>query len=384
MKILQLISYFNPRFGGDVLACYNLSRQLAKKGHEVTILTTDFGYDPGFAQDLASEGITVVPFHAVAHIGLFIYTPSMNHWLRNNGMHVDLIHMHNFRSYQNNCMVSFALKNTIPYILQAHGSVQPFFEKQRLKKLYDLVWGTRLLKNVSRVIALCESEADQYRRMHIAEEKLTIIQNAIDLSDFSDLPVKGTFRKKYAIAENEKMILFLGRIHKIKGIDLLIAAYADLVKEIPEIRLVIAGPDDHFLSVLMDQIRVLNLPKPPLFTGPLYNREKLAAYVDADVYVLPSRYETYPTTVLEAWACGTPVIVTTGCLSSDLVEKAGYVSTPDVNGLKKSILTVFGDETRRMKNKKAGLDLVKTELSMASFIRKIEDLYEETMHFPAS
>ena len=174
-----------------------------------------------------------------------------------------------------------------------------------------------------------------------------------------------------------------GRIHKIKGIDLLIAAYSDLVKEIPDIRLVIAGPDDNFLSVLKDQIRRLNPQKMPLFTGPLYNQEKLAAYVDADVYVLPSRYETFPTTVLEAWACKTPVIVTKGCLIFELVAKAGNVSSLDVKDLKNTILAVFNDETQRMKNKKAGLNLIKTELNMVSFINKIEEVYKETILIPS-
>jgi glycosyltransferase involved in cell wall biosynthesis len=382
MKILQIVSYFNPKFGGDVLACYNLTRQLAKKGHSVTILTTDFGFDTGFAENLMSEGVQIIPFPVLAHVGLFIYTPSIKAWLRENGKDFEIIHLHNFRSYQNNCAVSYAVKNTIPFILQAHGSVQPFFQKQLLKKLYDRVWGNNLLKNTSGIIALCESEADQYRKMNIPEDKIRIIPNSIDLSEFSDLPLKGTFRTKYGIGENEKVILFLGRIHKIKGIDILIEAYADLVKEVPEIRLVIAGPDDHFLSVLQDQIRRLHVEKQPLFTGPLYNQEKLAAYVDADVYVLPSRYETYPTTVLEAWACGTPVIITTGCLSSDLVEKAGYVSSPDAAGLKDTILTVFSYKDQREGNITRGLELVKTELNMASYIRKMEDFYKEIILSP--
>jgi len=248
-----------------------------------------------------------------------------------------------------------------------------------LKRLYDVVWGNKILKNASRVIALCEAEAEQYRTMGVPENKIVIIPNGLDLSQFLNLPEKGTFRSKYGISENEKIVLFLGRIHKIKGIDLLIDAYSDLLKELPNIRLVIAGPDDNYLSVIKKQIQREKLDKSPLLTGPLYGQEKLAAYIDADVFVLPSRYETFPNTLMEAWACGTPVIVTKRCLISDIVEKAGYVSAFDVKELKNTIKIVLNDEKQRMINVNAGLELIKNELNISSCLDQIEKVYKETI-----
>jgi glycosyltransferase involved in cell wall biosynthesis len=78
-------------------------------------------------------------------------------------------------------------------------------------------------------------------------------------------------------------------------------------------------------------------------TGPLYEDDKLAAYVDADVYVLPSRYEIFGNTVLEACACGTPVIVTDRCGVSDFVSEFGYVSSFDKKELKETIIKVLTD-----------------------------------------
>lgn len=379
MKILQVIPFFAPKFGGSVASVFLLSKELAKRGHSITIITSDLDYDKNYAQNLEEIGVEIIPFHNIVNYGLFIYTPSIKTWLRDNVKNFDVIHMHTFRSYQFSLVTKYGNENNIPTILQARGSVLPFFEKQLLKKLYDVVWGNKILKNVSKVIAICKSEAEQYRTMGVPENKIVIIPNGLDLSQFSNLPAKGIFRSKYGIAENERIILFLGRIHKIKGIDLLIDAYSDLLKEIPNIRLVIAGPDDNYLSVINDQIQREKPDKIPLLLGPLYDQEKLAAYIDADVFVLPSRYETFPNTVLEAWACGTPVIVTKGCLISDIVEKAGYVSAFDVKELKSTIKLVLNDEKLRMILANSGLELVQNELNLISCVNKIERVYKEAI-----
>ena len=379
MKILQAIPFFAPKFGGTVTSVFLLSKELAKRGHKVTIITSDLDYDKNYVQTLEAFGVEVIPFHNVANYGLFIHTPSIKPWLWNNVKNYDVIHMHNFRSHHFSLLTKYATENNIPTILQARGTVLPFFEKQLLKHLFDGIWGYKILKNVSKVIALCESEAEQYRTMGVPENKIVIIPNGLDVSQFSNFPAKGIFRSKYHISKEDIVILFLGRIHKIKGIDILIHAYADLLKEIPNTRLVIAGPEDSYLSVIKDQIQREKPENIPLFTGPLYGQEKIAAYIDSDVFVLPSRHDAFPNTILEAWACGTPVIVTKGCLIADIVEKAGYVSDLDANELKETIKTVLTDETRRMKNVHTGLELIKNEFNLTSCLDKMEKIYQDTI-----
>ena len=150
MKILQVILFFSPKFGGSVTVPYQLSKELSKRDHDVTIITTDFGFDSEYAKSIEGYGVRVIPFRTIVNFGPFIYTPSIKPWLRENIRKFDVIHMHDFRSYQNIVIHSFAMKYGIPYIVQAHGSVLPFFEKQNLKKLYDFVWGNKILKNASK------------------------------------------------------------------------------------------------------------------------------------------------------------------------------------------------------------------------------------------
>lgn len=377
MKILQVIPYFNPKRGGDVNICYNLSRHLAKRGYDVTILTTNFEFDEQFADSIKKENIKIISVHCVASLGLFLYTPSIKKWLKKNIRYYDIIHMHTYRAYQNIIIWKYARKYNIPYIVQAHGSLLTFFIKPLLKKLYDMIWGYKLLKDASKVIALTETEKEQYKEMGIDEEKIEIVPNGIDLSEYEDLPERGKFRKKYEIKDGEKIVLYLGRLHKIKGLDLLVEAFADLTKKIDNIRLVIVGPDDGFLSILKSQIEKLGINEKVLLTGPLYGKDKLEVYVDADVYVLPSRYETFPNTVLEAFACETPVIVTDRCGISNIVNEGGCVIEYDKNQLKEAIVRILNDSQLRITYGKKGKKLVEEKYDWNKIAGRIEKIYRE-------
>jgi len=380
MRILQVIPFFSPKFGGSVAVPYQVSMELSKRGHEVTILTTDFGFDWEYAKTIQGHNVKVIPFRTIVNFGLFIYTPSINTWLRENIRNFDIIHMHNFRSYQNNRVCHFSIKNCIPYIVQAHGTVLPFFEKQNLKKVYDIVWGHKILKYSLKVLALTDIEAEQYQVMGVPKSKIRIIPNGLDLSEFSPLPKRGEFRTVYNIPEEEKLILSLGRIHKIKGIDLLISAYSELVKEVGDVRLIIAGPDEHYLSVITDQIKELNLQKKILFTGPLYGRDKLSAYVAADIFVLPSRYEAFPMTLLETMICGTPVIVSDACGCEKLLNNAGcgsIVNFNDVQSFTRCAREILDNPLIFKKAALAGQRYISENFSWNRIIHDIEEVYEE-------
>jgi glycosyltransferase involved in cell wall biosynthesis len=380
LKILQVVPFFTPARGGSVIVPYHLSKELATKGHEITVITTDFEFDKDYANSLEEEGVNVVHLHCIANIGLFLFSPGMKKWLRNNIKKFDIIHMHNYRSYQNNVVYRFAKKFDVPYILQAHGSILPFFAKQRLKKLYDWVWGYKLLKYTSKVIALTTTESQQYKKMGVNEDKIEIVPNGINPSKYNNLPKRGEFRSKYSIGRDEKIILYLGRIHKIKGIDLLVQSFADLTMELDNVRLVIVGPDDGYLSTLIKIIKHSKIDDKVIFTGPLYETDKLEAYVDADVYVLPSMYETFPMTVLEACACGTPVIVTDRCGIADIVDgKVGYVVEFDKDQLGDAILELLGSDDLRAELGGKGKKLMKEEFGWDGIVRKVEKIYEKVI-----
>lgn len=390
MKILQVISSFPPAYsyGGPARVAYEISKELVKRGHEVTVYTTDvydacsrFKYDNN---PMWMDGIEVYYFKNVsnklAQRKNLATAPMMAFALNKNVEKFDVIHLHEYRSFQAIFVSHYAKKYNIPCILQVHGAVQPIFQRQGLKKIFDLFFGYKILRDASKVIALTETEAEQYKKMGVDEDEIEIVPNGIDLSEYNDLPERGEFRKKYGIKGEEKIILYLGRIHEIKGIDLLVEAFADLVKELDNIKLVIVGQDDGFLSTLKRQIEDLNLGDKILLTGPLYEQDKLKAYVDADVYVLPSVYETFPVTVLEACACGTPVIVTDRCGIADIVDgRIGYVVEYDKDQLRGAIIKVLSDEGLRKRFGEKGRKLIEEKFTWEKIIEQSEKIYEEVI-----
>ena len=385
MRILQVTPTFVPsKFGGVKVVSYTLSKALVKKGHEVTVYTTDADMGHSRLRNIKNiknlEGLNVIYFKNINNWLAFkyrLFLPlGMGSAIRKDITNFDIIHLHDYRSFLCGITHHYAKKCGIPYVLQAHGSVLPTFQKQRLKKIFDLFFGYRILKDATKVIALTKTEAEQYKKMGVDEDKIEIVPNGIDLSEYENLPEKGEFRKKYGIREDEKIISYLGRIHKIKGVDLLVKAFADLTKDLEDVRLVIVGPDDGFLSTLKRQIGDLKCGDKVLFTGPLFERDKLEAYVDADVYVLPSVYEIFGITVLEAWACGTPVIVTARCGIADIIDgKVGCVVGYDKDQLRVAILKILSDEGLRRRFGKEGKSLVIEKFGWAEVILDVEKIY---------
>jgi Glycosyltransferase len=233
----------------------------------------------------------------------------------------DIVHIHEHRQTLAIIASYFARKNNIPYIVQAHGSVLPFFQKEGLKNLFDKVFGFKILHNASCVFALTEVEKEQYLKMGVDEERIEIVPLGINLEEYENLPSFGKFRSKFNIAENDKLILFVGRIHEIKGLGLLIDAFNDLINQNYEknsledtgghsIKLAIVGPDDGYLTELEDKIKEYSLEENVIITGPLYKEEKQEALVDCDLFVMPSKYESFTTSGLEAMACSKPLVLT--------------------------------------------------------------------------
>jgi len=211
----------------------------------------------------------------------------------------------------------------------------------------------------------------------VPEKKIEIIPNGIDLSEYGNQPHKRTFKKKFGIGEDERTVLYLGRIHRIKGIDIFVKAFASVIEKLDDVKLVVVGPDDGYLGELEALTKVLKIEDKVLILGPLYGKNKLEAYVDADVYALPSRYETFPMSVLEAVACGTPVILTENCgITEYFRDKVGLVVNPDSNHLREALLEILLDQDKQDSFRES-CNTVIEEFSISKTVSKLEEVYEE-------
>jgi glycosyltransferase involved in cell wall biosynthesis len=363
---------------------YYITKELAKRGHEVHVYASNMldlhGKDSIKAADRVVNGVDVSYLRSLWRYKTFIVTPSVLPLLSKNLTGFDIIHIHDCRCFQGISTYLFAEAESMPYVLQPHGSYlsssQGSFNINLARSALDKLVSDRIFRNAAKVIALTNAEAYEYSCAGVPKEKIAIVPNGIDLSEYANLPSEGFFKKKFGLDENEKIILYLGRIHKIKGIDILVRAFSNVVKKLDDAKLVIAGPDDGYLRETVALVNALKVEKRVVFAGPLYGRDKLEAYVDADVYVLPSRYETFPMSILEALACGTPTILTENCgISEDFKDGAGLVVKPDSDHLSEALIEMLMSRAKQKVFRKNRSTLPE-RFSISGTVSRLERVYE--------
>lgn len=371
LKIMQVIQFFSPKMGGSVGNVYGLSKTLAKMGHEVTICTSDYAFDNEYAKEL--PGVRIEKF--ASKFGKFIYTPKMKNWLLENIDKYDILHLNNYWGYQNIVASDVAIKMNVPYVISPHGSIPVIINSYLRKLVFDVKYGRMILKNAQMAIATSEMEKKQIESKGISSHRIEVIPNGIFLPPVSkdDLTV---FRKKYGLGSCDKVILYLGRIHKGKGVDILLLAFSEILKTFNNARLVIVGPDDGYLNNIKKIIKDKLLQKKVVITGPLYGDDKYRAYKAADIYVLNSSYEIFGNTILEACGCGVPVIINDQCgISSVIKDKCGLTVKYDKDDLADAIAKLLLSDELRREFSKNGEEMVKRSFTWEVIAKRYESLY---------
>jgi len=354
VKILHVTPVFYPAkaFGGIVGVSYEITKILAKRGHEVTVYSTDA--NKGSRIEKKFDNISEVDVYYFRNLSNYLawnnrlFLPlEMILAIKSNIKNFDVIHIHDYRTLLSVVVSHYARKFGIPYILQPHGAISSNVSKRTFKKVFDLIFGKKILEHSSRVIALNKTEAEICENLGVRRSNIVILPNGINLAGYKNLPKKGEFKSRYEIHEKESIILYVGRIDKSKGIDLLVKVFANILKRIDNAKLVIIGIDDGYLSILKDMINSLKIEDKVIFTGFVPEKEKLAAYVDADVFVTPTFYG-FPLTFLEAMACGVPIVTTNkGDYIEGINNEIGFVVNYNEKELKNAILKILTNDKLR-------------------------------------
>ncbi|MFC1920708.1 glycosyltransferase [Chloroflexota bacterium] len=382
MKILQTFVVFSPSGGGTVDLLYKISKALADRGHEVEIYTGDHQWEQDYVDSLPE--VNVRPFHDIANFGSLYLTPGMAKEVNRQIHNFDIVHLHCMRSFQNIIFHHYCIKYDIPYVLDTHGSlprkvVGEFRLKWLFRWLFDVAFGSRILRDASRVVAETELGVNEYREFGISDDMIALIPPPFAVEEFSALPPPGLFRKKYKL-EDKKLVTFLGRIHQIKGLDFLVKSFYELTKTRDDSVLVIVGNDDGYKPTLDSMINSMGISDRILFTGFLGGDDKLSALVDSDVVVQTSVYEQGAWAPIEAVLCGTPIIVTAHTGAGEDVKRldAGYLVEYDNITRMAQLITKVFDEPAEARNKaEKAAKYVRENMSMAKRIVEYENLYRE-------
>ncbi len=238
----------------------------------------------------------------------------------------DVVHNHSVWMLPNSYASCIARKKSKPLVLTAHGALEPWaLQHSRFKKKIVGKWFQyKDLRTANCIQVNSESELRGIRQLGL-KQPTAIIPNGVNLSDFDDLPHRDDFAESFAIPRHKKQILFMGRLHRKKGVNLLVQAWSELASQFEDWHLVLAGPDDGLRSVCEALVADADIGERVTFTGNLDGSRKLQALAAADVFALPSHSEGFSMAVLEAMACRLPVLLTPGCNFPEATSEGGGI-----------------------------------------------------------
>jgi glycosyltransferase involved in cell wall biosynthesis len=392
MRILNVTQTYFPflEFGGPPVKVRSLSKQLAKLGHQVTVLTADWGWraraSAGEAESsaertalgwrLEESGIEAIYLPSWLRYRALSWNPGIAGFCRARLWNFDVVHIFGLYDFLGPAMAAACQRRGIPYVVEPIGMFVPIVRNFLLKRMYHLALGQRMLRGSRKIIATSPQEVAELASSGLPAEKIVVRRNGVEVP--KRLPERGKFRAVAGIPGDAKVVLYLGRFSEKKSPDVLLQAFASLCKAAngAELRLVFAGPDDGGMKDKLQELAgELGISAQVQIRGAAFGEQKWSAYRDADVFVLPSQNENFGNTAGEAVAAGTPVIVTEKCgVAPLLADVAGLVVAHDATAIAQALARVLWEPGLHARLT-AGCSKVAAQLDWDEPAEEMERLY---------
>src|SRR6266576_6110377 len=311
MKILRSTHTVNPALGGPIESIRQSSAALVRRGHDVEIISLDAPNDP-WVRDSA------IPVHALGPgLGSYGYAPRFSDWIREQRANYDTVIVHGVWQYSSFGVWRALAGTTTPYFVFPHGMLDPWFNRtyplKHIKKLLYWPWAeSRVLRAAAAILFTSQKERLLARESFSPPNWNEIVVNyGTAAPDAVLATARENFFNTFPLLRGKRFLLYLGRLHEKKGCDLLIesfvqtrAAHGGAVEHLG-----IAGPagDQNYLQQL--KTLAADAETSITFCGMLSGNLKWGAFSAADAFVLPSHQENFGIAVVEALACGTPVLI---------------------------------------------------------------------------
>lgn len=374
-------------WGGPVKIVYQNGRELVRRDHQVTVYCTNlldkWARVGSGTFERQVDGMRVVYFHTW-HLPQWpgtlgpVWLPDLPGYLRDEILGYDVVHLNGYRNLMNLPITRAARRARVPLVMQPHGAMPVIINSFLVKRLYDRLLGHQELEGLSALIALQESERQQAMALGVPPERVEIIPNGLDLSERASAPEAGSFRRRFGIPADKSLILFLGRINEKKGADMLVEAFHHL--DGVDAHLAIVGPDDGQVEKVQYLVARYGLEQRVTLTGLLQGQDVMAAYADSDLFVLPCRADTFPTTILEACLTDTPMVITDRCESAHLVQgRVADVVPFDAEAFSVAMARLLTDTRRYERYRETCQEVMRDTFSLEVTVDRLESVYERTV-----
>lgn len=318
MKIIQVCPRFYPHIGGIETHVYEISKRLAKR-HDVSIYTTD--PTGKLKKEETKDGIKIFRFKSIAPNEAYFFSSGLYMALRKES--ADIVHVHSAHSFPS-YLAYRAVRNFRKFIFTPH--YHPFASSRLrtfLHKIYDPLQSS-IFKNSDKVICVSNYEKNLLRKKFgLPRSSLVNIPNGIDVRKF---------KKKSKRKDDLFSILYVGRLEKYKRVQWILESLKEIVSEFPEckIKLVIVGKGP-YEKKLKEMTKKLGLRKFVKFKKNLSDEKLMDEYYQCDVFVMPSEYEAFSITTLEALSAGKPVIVSKVGFLKEISKGNGFAIESQVD-----------------------------------------------------
>ncbi len=328
LRILHVVPYFEGAwaYGGIPRLATALVRGLAERGHQVTVCTTDAGdarsrwrhhgvdarrnvdlrVFPNISNRLAYDWQMFLP------VGLFTF-------LRRHAPAFDVAHLHACRNVPGLVASHWLRRAGVPYVISPNGTAPLLERRYAAKRVFDALGGRAVLDDADAIVAVTDAERRQLVDLGLAEERIRLVPNPVDETEFNEGANVARFRRWYGLGD-APVVLFLGKLTPRKGVEHLVHAFSML--QTSGALLVIAGNDMGAGAAIDAAVSSHGIGNRVVRTGLLRGSDRIDAVAAADVLVYPSRDEIFGLVPLEALMAGTPVVV---CNDSGCGEVIGRI-----------------------------------------------------------
>lgn len=356
MKILYVINQISD-WSGDSGLLWLSVKLMQKRGHDVCIATTDgnpftdtvsFKKYSKIVNQLSDtqkpvliNNVPIIPVHCISS-NFGMYSRDAGNIAKKNVVDFDIIHIYSWYHHIGIEFFKAAKKFHIPVVFTAMGTLQSDaqnFNKTQ-KSIIDLLYTKKIIQYASILHSVGSSEIESYTQLGGDTKKIIQIENGLDPKDF-ELSTPSDILKKLNL-ENKSYILYLGRIHPKKGIEILLDAFKNLSID-DEIFLVIAGAGEStYVEQIKKNIESFKITNKVKFTGFVSHDEKITLLKHAKLFSLISKSDIHPRAVQEALFMGVPVVISHECDIPDVKKyNAGVIVNLDSDEVTKAFETLL-------------------------------------------